>query len=322
MGHVESGARFLVALTVLALLLVLSAATDGYRLVTVRKDGLGDFTTVTDAVNSIPSGNSERVVVWIGFGVYREKIKIDRSKPMVTFQGEMGFFNQMPLITYNATALHYGTVESATVAVESDYFIASNIAFENSAPMPDEHSVGAQAVAMTIAGDNAVFSNCKFLGFQDTLCDDRGSHLFKNCYIRGTYDFIFGNGKSVYLRTTIESVTKGLSVITAQGRESLTDDTGFTFVDCNIIGGGNGNTYLGRAWKKSPRIVFANTYMGPLINSRGWLLDDQHPQSESNQTIYYGEYMCFGPGAVPSGRVKFRKTMSYQDVLPFLSNAE
>lgn len=102
----------------------------------VRRNGAGDFTTVTDAVNSIPSGNKRRVVVWIGRGVYREKITVDRSKPFVTFYGERnGNDNDndsrdiMPIITYDATALRYGTVDSATVAVDADYFVAVNVAF-------------------------------------------------------------------------------------------------------------------------------------------------------------------------------------------------
>lgn len=73
------------------------------------------------------------------------------------------------------------------------------IAIKNSAPRPDGTAKGAQALAARIGGDKASFYNCKLLGFQDTLCDDKGKHLFKDCYIEGTVDFIFGNGKSLYL---------------------------------------------------------------------------------------------------------------------------
>jgi hypothetical protein len=65
--------------------------------------------------------------------------------------------------------------------------------------MPDGKRQGAQAVALRISGDKAAFHNCRFIGFQDTLCDDRGRHFFKDCFIQGTVDFIFGNGKSLYL---------------------------------------------------------------------------------------------------------------------------
>lgn len=54
---------------------------------------------------------------------------------------------------------------------------------------------------MRIGGDMAAFYNVRFYGFQDTFCDDRGRHFFKDCYIEGTADFIFGNAKSIYLVT-------------------------------------------------------------------------------------------------------------------------
>ena len=68
-------------------------------------------------------------------GEYRENVTVDRSKPFVTFYGERnGTDNDndrdiMPIITYDATALRYGTVDSATVAVDADYFVAVNVAF-------------------------------------------------------------------------------------------------------------------------------------------------------------------------------------------------
>lgn len=141
MGHVETGPKFLAALTLLLLLHLVPAlileretlltAEDGaVRVVRVCKDGSGDFNTITDAVNSIPSGNKQRVVVWIGKGEYHEKITVNSSKPFVTFYGERnGNDDDIPIITYDANALQYGTVYSATVAVDADNFVAVNIAF-------------------------------------------------------------------------------------------------------------------------------------------------------------------------------------------------
>ncbi|CAL5336825.1 unnamed protein product [Camellia sinensis] len=47
-------------------------------------------------------------------------------------------------------------------------------------------------------GDQAAFWGCGFFGAQDTLHDDRGHHYFKDCYIQGSIDFIFGNARSLY----------------------------------------------------------------------------------------------------------------------------
>lgn len=105
---------------------VLATAEAGLKVITVKKDGSGDFKTVTDAVNSIPSGNTKRTVIKIGGGEYREKITIDKSKRFITFLGDP---KGMPKILFDGTAAKYGTVNSATVAVESDYFVAVNIEF-------------------------------------------------------------------------------------------------------------------------------------------------------------------------------------------------
>nr|GMC85815.1 pectinesterase 1-like [Ipomoea batatas] len=105
----------------------------------------------------------------------------------------------MPSITFHSTAAKDGTVASATVIVEADYFTAVNLNILNSAPRPDGKRKGAQAVALTQSGDKAAYYNCKLYGFQDTFCDDKGRHFFKDCYIEGTVDFIFGNGKTLYL---------------------------------------------------------------------------------------------------------------------------
>jgi len=96
-------------------------------------------------------------------------------------------------------------------------------------------------------------------------------------------------------RSRIESVAKGLSVITAQGRESIGEDTGFTFLHCNITGSGNRNTYLGRAWRKSPRVVFAYTYMASLISARGWFTN-QLSQPKSNKYVLPTPYQSQSKG--------------------------
>lgn len=76
--------------------------------------------------------------------------------------------------------------------------------------MPAPGEEGGQAVALRISGDKAAFYNCKFLGYQDTLLDDVGKHFFKNCFIRGTVDFIFGNARSLYMVGTVVSKLRSI----------------------------------------------------------------------------------------------------------------
>ncbi|CAA7401192.1 unnamed protein product [Spirodela intermedia] len=271
-------------------------------IITVRQDGTGDFRTVTEAVGSVPEGNGRRTIIKIGPGVY----------PYVTFYGDP---QSMPTIVFNGTAALYGTWNSATVAVESHYFIACHIIFQNSAPMPRMGEENRQAVAMRISGDKAAFYNCKFYGFQDTLCDDTGKHFFKDCSIRGTVDFIFGNGRSIYSDCDIESVAPptGITAIVAQGRENA-NKGGFSFIHCKIHG--TGKAYLNRAWRDSSRVVFANTYMGSLVTPTGW---DDFGVPARDRTVFYGEYNCSGPGSSTADRVGYARVLTEKQVKPFLS---
>ncbi|KAL5983399.1 hypothetical protein ACLOJK_017484 [Asimina triloba] len=149
----------------------------------VSQNGNGQFTSISDAIDSIPKKNKRRVELYINPGVYREKITIEKSKRFIEFLGDPA---DPPLITWNATAADVGddgkrpgTINSATVAIKSDYFIASNIKFQATKP----HS--------TTAGSMAI-------KYQDTLYDHKGMHYFRDCYIQGTVDFICGYGRSLY----------------------------------------------------------------------------------------------------------------------------
>ena len=63
--------------------------------------------------------------------------------------------------------------------------------------------------------------------------------------------------------------------ITAQGRASDDETTGFAFVGGSITG--TGYNLLGRAYGLYSRVVFINTYMENIINPAGW---DDWPTSD------------------------------------------
>ncbi|TQD96230.1 hypothetical protein C1H46_018139 [Malus baccata] len=186
----------------------------------------------------------------------------------------------------------------------------------NSSPRPDGKRVGAQAVALRVSGNKAALYNCKLFGFQDTLCDDRGNHLFKDCYIEGTVDFIWGSGKSLYLNTELHVLgDNGITVITAQARDSDSEDTGYSFVHCKITGTGIG-TYLGRAWRARPQVVYAYTNMTKVVNPAGWS-NDNH--SERDKTVSYGEYKCMGPGSSKNNKRNLSKELTDEQAKRFIS---
>lgn len=94
-----------------------------------------------------------------------------------------------------------GTSGSASFFIYADNFTAEQITFQNSAG-----PVG-QAVAVRVASDRVRFINCKFLGFQDTLYTygngAASRQYYRDCYIEGTTDFIFGAATAVFDRCRI-----------------------------------------------------------------------------------------------------------------------
>ncbi|KAJ8752599.1 hypothetical protein K2173_005488 [Erythroxylum novogranatense] len=291
----------------------LLAAENTPKMVKVRQDGSGEFKTVTEAVNSVPADNKQRVIIDIGPGIYKEKITVERNKPFITFYGAPG---NVPTLSFDGTAAKYGTVYSATLQVDAPFFTAANLIIENTAPKPDGVSKGAQALAMRIGGDMATFYNVRFLGFQDTLCDDRGRHFFKDCYIEGTVDFIFGSGKSIYLNTELYAkADEGMTVIAAHARSSQAEDTGFSFVHCKVTGKGSG-AMLGRAWTEMPKVVFAYTTMSEVVDPAGWS-NNNHPDRDAK--VYFAEYKSSGAGGGAPTRAPFTKQLSDEEVKIFIS---
>ncbi|XP_075646410.1 putative pectinesterase 8 [Castanea sativa] len=286
----------------------------------VDPNGCCNFTSVQAAVDAVPDFSQNRTIIWINTGVYYEKVTVPRTKTNVTFQGQ-GFTSTAIAWNDTANSSHGGSF-SGSVQVYSTNFVAKNITFMNVAPIPNPGDIGGQAVALRISGDQAAFWGCGFFGAQDTLHDDKGRHYFRDCFIQGSIDFIYGNGKSFYQNCVLISVanpvhpgsTSITGVITAQGRGSQEENTGFAFTNCIV--GGNGRVWLGRAWKPFARVVFAHTSMSDIIAPEGW--NDLNDPAR-DKTIFFGEYNCSGPGANMNMRPPYVIRLSDTQASPFLN---
>ncbi|GBG84824.1 hypothetical protein CBR_g39200 [Chara braunii] len=275
----------------------------------VAKDGSGQFTTVQAAVNNAP-GN-KRYVVLVKRGTYVEKVVV--SKAYVTLRGEGPYLTKL---TYSDTNAATGsTPASASVSVTGNFFSAEDIEFANGAPRPDTSSRNGQAVAIRIEGDQAAFYNCRFTGYQDTLLSLRGRHYFKNCYVRGSVDFIFGDGTAMFLDSDLyaDVIDKG-GYLTAQLRGTATSTTGFVFLRCKV--NGNGLVYLGRPWGNAARTVFAYTYLSEMVQPKGW---NDWGKDVKKLTVFYGEYKNTGPGAATGRRVNWSRQLTDAQAKPFLT---
>ena len=277
------------------------------QLIVVSKDGKGNFTKVQQAIDAVENGSSVRTKILVKAGTYKEKIIIPENKGAILLEGENP---ENTIITYddfaskkNSDGKDIGTTNSSTIFIYSDNFSAKNISFENSSGR-----VG-QAVAVLTSGDRITFENCRFLGNQDTLylkgvqdSTDKSRpsrNYFKNCYIEGTTDYIFGAGTAVFENCVIYS-KETASYVTAASTPQQ-NEFGFVFINSKIVGDAKEKSvYLGRPWRPFAKTVFIDCEINSTIKPEGW---HNWSKPDAEKTTFYGEYNSKGSGANISKRV-------------------
>jgi pectinesterase len=318
------------AFVILALLLCRVCAAANKE-ITVCPDSCGDFKTVQEAIAAVPDHSESRTVIRLSPGVYQGQIVVPQSKSKVTFAG--GDATQT-ILTYsrnvnepdpNAESNRY---RGCGVVVLADDFRAENVAFENTS---GDHG---QAMALRVDGDRASFEKCRMLGWQDTLLVSRGRQYFRDCFIEGRVDFIYGAATTVFDECEIRSKNGG-HITAASTPES--HPFGFVFLNCKLTGdptpwkdpaveqpATDSNAAatsapskkmpmadLGRPWRPFGSVAYVNCWMGDQIKPAGW---DNWRNAENEKTARYREYNSTGPGANLEKRVAWSKQLTEAEV--------
>jgi len=280
---------------------------------TVAADGSGDFKTIQEAVNAVRDHSELKAVIKIKKGTYKEKLVIPAWKKNITLSGESkeetiitnGDFSgkEFPGKDFTQNS-KFSTYTSYTVLVQANDCSLQNLTIENTAGR-----VG-QAVALATEADRIDVRDCNILGNQDTLYTSKdGRNYFKNCFISGTTDFIFGEATVVFQDCVIKSLSD--SYITAA---STTRDQafGYVFFNCRLIASAEATkVYLGRPWRPYAKTVFIDTEMDKHILKQGWdpwKGDKMFPEKE--KTTFYAEYNSKGAGANANDRIGWAKQLT------------
>ncbi|MDI1465205.1 pectinesterase family protein [Catellatospora sp. KI3] len=287
--------------------------------ITVAKDGSGNYSTVQAAVNAVPANNTGRITISIKPGTYRELVTVPSNKPYVSFVGTTGNAADVVITYDNASGTPkpdgsgtYGTTGSSTVFLDGNDFTARNLTFANAFDEAGHDYSAEQAVAMTTRGDRLVFDNVRFLGNQDTLQPSSPSTAtvsrayYRNCYIEGDVDFIFGRGTAVFDRCEIRSLNRGSTsnngYVTAAST-SIANPYGYLFTRCTLTaqaGTAAKSVHLGRPWHPSgdvnaiAQVLYRETTLGAHILDAPWA----DMSGFSWRDARFTEYRDTGPGAV------------------------
>lgn len=292
--------------TLLTLLLTLSpfVFAQEYRTeMTVAIDGSGDFTSIQEAINATKCFPHERITIHVKNGVYREKVEVYSWNTRISLIGES---RQGTVITYDdyfdkIDKGRNSTFHTYTLLVRGNDFHAENLTIINSSG-----PVG-QAVALHVEADRVSIVNTTIRGYQDTLylAGEGFRSYFRDCYVEGSIDFIFGEGTALFEDCEIRSLTNGY--VTAASTPK-SEAFGLVFKNTRLTAAPDvDKVYLGRPWRPHAKTVFLNSELGEHILAQGW----HNWDSKTNEsTAYYAEHGNTGPGSETDQRVSWARQLT------------
>ncbi len=293
---------------VLGLLLLLVAVSGTWAqerrdTLVVSRDGTGDFRTLQEAVESARAFMDYTVTIYVKNGVYKEKVIVPSWVENIDIIGED---RDKTIITYDdhANINKMGTFRTYTVKVEGSDITFKNLTIENNAAQ-----LG-QAVALHTESDRLKFINCRILGNQDTIYTGaKFTRLyFKDCYIDGTTDFIFGPSTALFENCMIHSKRNSYVTAASTPKEAK---YGYIFKHCKLTAEpGVDKVYLGRPWRPYAYTLFIECELGKHIVPAGW---HNWGKQSNEETARYMEYKNTGEGANVSERVAWSKQLTKKE---------
>lgn len=299
--------------------------------------GKQQFASIGSALEAAKRFTDCEVVIQIAPGIYKERLEIKQNH--ISF---LGTDAAQTKITYSDGALDLmpegdkrGTFRTPSVFIDADDFYAHNISFCNEAGQGNK--VG-QALAVYADGDHLIFENCRFDGHQDTLFTAplpkkekqaggfkgpkefaprrMGRHLYKECYIAGNVDFIFGSATAYFENCELFMKQRKNDIngyVTAPSTYEG-QKYGYVFQNCRFTSDcPPESAYLGRPWRNYARCVIINSEIGAHIRKEGW---HDWDNKEAWDTMYFAEYGNYGAGA-GNERAPFVKMLSEEEAAEY-----
>ncbi|TQE19382.1 pectinesterase family protein [Streptomyces ipomoeae] len=255
-------------------------------------------------------------------GTYREVVDIPAEKGELTLRGASRDPRAAVIVFDRANGTPrpeggtYGTAGSATFTSAAPGLTVRDLTIANDWLRADHPDItGTQAVAAYITGDRSHFERVRLLAHQDTLFADTTAltafdrQYYRDCYIEGDVDFVFGRATAVFegcrfhtLQRDVAFTPKGMVFAPSTARAN---PYGFLALRGRITSGAEDGAYkIARPWVPSyettarPMLTVRETRLGagidavtPYTNMR-----DAYPW----QTMRFREYANSGPGAVIS----------------------
>lgn len=316
-------------LSLIIALLIISTLTKAASYdVIVAQDGSGKYQSIQEAINAAPDGRVTPYKIFIKSGTYTGQLIIPPSKTFIELIGE----------DVATTIIAYGDGKAGTpaVIVNADDGMMMNLTLENT---QGRIADGPQSLAIRTNADRLVFFNCRFVSGQDTVLTSKGGsrNYFKDCYIDGNTDFIYGAAIAVfdnciiYCRDRIDALKS--SYLTAASTPAG-QTYGQVYRNCIIPSNHGITSYtLGRPWQNDQRtlpagrkpvenkVVFLNTRMGNAILPVGWSVWNEKTLTNLITNAEYKTQKFDGSPVDVNKRIAWSKQLTDAEAKPYYDNA-
>ncbi|WP_406328988.1 pectinesterase family protein [Streptomyces sp. NBC_00203] len=256
-------------------------------------------------------------------GTYREVVNIPVTAVDLTLRGATRDPRDAVIVFDHANGTQkpdgsgtYGTAGSATFTSAAPGLTVHGLTIANDWLRADHPEItGTQAVAAYITGDRSSFSRVRLLAHQDTLFADTTAltafdrQYYRDCYIEGDVDFVFGRATAVFERCHFHTLDRdvtfkpeGMVFAPATARAN---PYGFLAVRSRVTSGAEDAAYkIARPWVPSyettawPSLVVRETELGPGIDAVAPYTNMR--EAYPWQSMRFREYRNTGPGALIS----------------------
>lgn len=263
-------------------------------------------------------------------GVYKQKVEI--NVPYIELIGAGADKTAIVFDDYakklDKQGREYNTFRTYTIAVTAPHVRFRNIMVENSAGDPKNKG---QEVALTVYADDFFAEECSFVSTQDTIfcgplppdliirydgflkdslrSEGSSKQIYKNCFISGTVDFIFGCADALFENCEIKSLyeVRGHGYAAAPAH-ALEQEIGFVFSKCRFTRDArtpDGSVFLARPWRDFGKASFIDCEYDTHIASDGF---DKWNDTNRDKTARFAEY-----GTDRQGRVSWSREMSVME---------
>ena len=291
---------------------------DKYRILKVDPCGNADFSSLSEAAFFL-KGSKIPTKLILAPTAYNESVVFECSNLLITGETENPE-DTLIVDSHYAKELHpqgfeRGTFWTAVVRTDGSNITIRNLTVKNAAG--NGKKVG-QAIALYADGKGILVENCRLTGYQDTLFTapfpalnkhgknegfgpkndlprDPSVQIYRNCFIEGDVDFIFGGAPALFEDCTIYS-HDAVKELDPNDKTSCRGYVcapctvpdlkfGYLFTGCRLISDCPPHTvFLGRPWRPYGKAVFINCVTDEHINED---LFNDWDSASNRETAYF-----------------------------------